>query len=85
MKKESGSVSITEQAMLAFAKTPDTREFIAAPPVPTPDGYVRQTPVQVIKIAHGYKARIARRAVTLVIVIMAIACLAYALLPRLLA
>jgi hypothetical protein len=84
MTEEICKLSITEQAMRARTKIPDTREFVASPPVPAPDGYERQTPVQVIKIAHGYKARIVRRAVLAALAVLVAAVLAY-LLPDLLA
>jgi hypothetical protein len=84
MQAENRELSVTEQARLAYTKTPDERGEVPAGPQPSPDGYVRQTPVQAIKIARGYRQRIARRVAGVIIAVVVVAVLAYLLLPRLL-
>lgn len=45
-----------------------------------PDGYVRKSPVQEMKVAKGYKARLVRRAILIVLGVAACAAVLYVLL-----
>ena len=62
--------------------TPKAPAKKAAPATPGPDGYLRKTPVQEIRIPGDYIKRMARRAVAIMIGVLIAAAAAYFILTH---